>query len=136
MIKVYFDGAAWLWKKAGYGYVIKDGDTWIMQDYGVVPCEPKKSTSNVAEHYALYKALEWLEKNGYANKEILVNGDSKMVISQMFRGWRCRDVNLPYYPFFVMNLGIQAKFSNLKGKLLPREMNEQADELSKLGLRS
>jgi ribonuclease HI len=136
MIEVYFDGAAWLWKKAGYGLVIKRGSTWLFSDFGAVPCEPQRSTCNVAEHYALYKALSWLLANGYKDEEIVVRGDSKLVISQLFRGWKCRDPRLPYFPYMVANKELAAQFSNLKGKLIPRTMNTQADDLSKQGIRS
>jgi ribonuclease HI len=136
MIEVYFDGAAWLWKKAGYGLVIKRGDVWLHQDYGAVPSTPETSTCNVAEHYALYKALAWLLANGYANEHIVVRGDSKLVISQLFRGWKCSDPQLPYYPYMVASKELAAQFQSMKGKLIPREQNHYTDGLSKRGLRS
>lgn len=135
MIKVYFDGAAWLWKKAGYGYLVKKGEQWLTQDYGLVPCEPNKATCNIAEHYALNRALTWLKENGHTEDKIEIFGDSKMVISQIFRGWKCRDNNLPYYIYFAENKELIKEFENAKGRLLPREKNEEADALSKLGLR-
>jgi len=133
-IQVYFDGAAWLWKKCGYGLIIKQGDTWLHSEYGRVPVDEAQSTCNVAEHYALNRALVWLLKNGYENEETVVYGDSKLVISQMFRGWQCRDQKLPYAFLFRDNKALVPVFSNISGKLLPREKNKQADELSKLGI--
>lgn len=134
-LDVYFDGACWLWKKAGFGFIVKQGDIWVHNDYGAVPCTPQTATNNVAEHYAAYRALKWLLDSGYAHEEIVLQGDSKMVVSQLFRGWRCRDTSLPYYPYMEANKQLLAEFTNIRGKLLPREHNQHTDDLSKKGIR-
>jgi len=133
-IEVYFDGAAYLWKKAGYGFVVKEGRSSLTSAYGAVPCSPQTSTCNVAEHYALYKALLWLIENNLAHEKVIVLGDSQLVFFQLFRGWKCRSPRLPYYPYMVANKNLLGRFKTIKGRLLPRAQNGRADKLSKKGL--
>jgi ribonuclease HI len=135
IIEVHFDGAAWQRERASYGFSIKEGNRWLHSDFGRVPCEAENATNSVAEHYALYKALKWLLEQKMEGKVIVIKGDSKMVISQIFRGWKCRDFRLPYYPYMVANKELVRRFADIKGKLIPREKNGQCDSLSKEGLR-
>lgn len=130
-IEVYFDGAANLREKAGYGFLVKINGKKVKQ-YGRVECDSMDSTCNVAEHYALMKALEWLIKKDHLDN-ILIYGDSKMVISQIFSGWKARSKH-PYYPFYAKNMELIKNFNNIKGHHIMREYNSEADELSKLGL--
>jgi probable phosphoglycerate mutase len=134
-INVYFDGAANLREKCGYGFLIKDGETWITSDYGNVPVEKERATCNVAEHYALLQALKWLVENDYTKDRIDVYGDSKLVINQIFGHWRIRNRDLPYADYCLQNMEILKKFENIKGSWIPREKNRKADELSKLGIK-
>lgn len=134
-IKVFFDGAAILWKKCGYGFIIKENDIWLHSDYGRVPVPENKATCNVAEHYALLKAFKWLIANDYTKDDIYVHGDSNLVINQVFGTWRISKKNLPYVEFCIENVQTIKKFENINGFWIPREKNEQADELSKLSIK-
>ncbi len=134
-VEVHFDGAAHLWQKCAYGFVIEKDGKRIGDGHGKVPVKPFEATCNVAEHYALLKALEWLEKNGYKDEKIIVFGDSKMVINQIFGSWKCKYKNAPYYPFFIENIKMKNIFSKISGQHIPREWNSATDNLSKLGLR-
>lgn len=135
-IEVFFDGACHLWEKAGYGYWVRENGKMIHSGYGRLNVLPDRSTSNAAEHCALGMALKWLIENKLQEEDIVVFGDSKLVISQMFRGWRCRDESLPYVPFMQENKLLLQHFIDIRGKLIPRRYNEQADVLSKKGIRS
>lgn len=134
MIKVYFDGACILREKGGWGYCIYKDDNYIMQDYGSIV--DKNATSNQAEHKALCEALKKLKEMNLKDEKIIIFGDSKLVISQIFRNWKIRDFSLPYVEFCLKNKELIKEFSNIKGKLIPRKLNEEADRLSKLGLNS
>jgi ribonuclease HI len=134
-IEVHFDGAAHLWRKCAYGFTIEKDGKRIGDGHGKVPVHAFQATCNVAEHYALLQALEWLEKNGHKDDKIIVFGDSKMVINQIFGSWKCKHQNAPYYPFFLENIKMKKIFSEITGKHIPREWNSATDDLSKLGLR-
>ena len=137
-IIIHIDGAAWLWRRAGWGFhAYEEGRGFLTSDHGRVPCEPKRSTSNAAEYYALRKALEWAKEAGLANELIIIKSDSKLVISQLFRGWRCRDRSLPYVEHMeaVQHMLMFEFNGRVTGKLIPREHNRHADELAKAGIR-
>jgi ribonuclease HI len=42
------------------------------------------STNNVAEYTGLIKALEWLLAHSYENQNIIVRGDSQLVIRHIY----------------------------------------------------
>lgn len=129
MIKIYFDGGCTINPGgiATFGVIIKQGDKWLWQTSGTL--DETDTSSNVAEYAALITGLEWLLDNGYQGEELKVIGDSKLVISQMFRGWRIKNGAYVKYATYCKMLVEQFFFSS--GKLIPREQNEQADELTR-----
>lgn len=135
MIKVNFDGACILREKGGYGFSISNEDFTIHKGFGKVIVSKENCTNNVAEHEALRQAFLWLLENELQDEEIKVFGDSKMVVNQIFGSWKAKG-DKPYKPFYLENMKLKAKFSNIQGKWIPREENELADELSNLGLNS
>lgn len=131
MIEIWIDGACEPINPGGtggWGSYVKKGDEVWWEGSGVIPASPETS-NNVAEYMALLKTLEWALNLELKDEEILIQSDSKLVINQMFGTWRIKD------GFYVLT-AIQAKellkkFSNIKGKWVPREANQKADELSK-----
>lgn len=134
-LTVHFDGAANLGERAGWGFIVKQGKSWLHQDYGRVPCNPKKATCNTAEHYALGQALLWLHINEHHKYQINVFGDSKLVIKQMQGKWRVKDKTKPYASYADQNLTYLPHFQHIRFRYVPREQNEDADHLSQLGKR-
>src|SRR5919198_5990551 len=95
IIEVYFDGLCQPYNPGGiacYAFVIKEFSGGrshekkhtIHSDYGLA-AEPftDDATNNVAEYTAIIKALEWLLENNYNNQEIVIRGDSQLVINQI-----------------------------------------------------
>jgi ribonuclease HI len=135
MIVVHFDGAAKLKEKCAYGYVIEKGESILAMSWGRVPCFSEESTCNVAEHYALGMAMQYLITNNLHDQPVVFIGDSKLVISQVFRGWEIKNHKAPYAKYCIENLGMLRLFLNAKGKLVPRRLNKRADRLSKKGMK-
>ena len=130
MYKLYFDGSC-LKNPGGIsssGCVLyKDKDKiWSTH----ITLEEKNTSSNVAEYAGLIIGLLYLLNEELGNEEITVIGDSKLVISQMFRGWKVKKGAYVKYAHYAHEL--VDKFSNIKGKLIPRDLNEEADHMSKI----
>ncbi len=137
-IVLHFDGLCEPKNPGGiatYGFVAQYED-------GAVICEGKgvaavgmwgeRATNNVAEYIALIKALECLLERGLAGSEVLVRGDSQLVIRQLKGEYKVRSPNIkPLYE--------KAKelLKNFKATLewVPRDLNKRADALSREAFR-
>lgn len=140
-ITVYFDGACEPINPGGtaaYGVVIVKGEEELFRESKVfIPQKgkEKETSNNVAEYSGFLKALQWLYENGYKDEEILVRGDSQLVIYQNWidprynHKWRVR--RGLYIPICREAQKILKLFSNISGEWIPREENNLADELSK-----
>lgn len=145
-INIYFDGASrGNPGPAGCGWVIQLPTSKESTSKEPTSKEPDTSgycyhgdynTNNEAEYTALLKALEDLEAvlimSTTTAKNILIMGDSKLVIEQVSCRWKLNAVNLK--PIFD---NIQRKLASLRKegykidiKWIPREMNGLADKLS------
>jgi ribonuclease HI len=137
MIKMFFDGSCNPNPKGviGTGFIVKDGDNIIGYNATRVKANPNNSC-NVAEYMALIDGMKFMLNNGHKDSEILVLGDSKMVIDQMIErvgnrsGRGKQNSKALYFPFYLLALEELAKFSNIKFKWIPREENCEADKLS------
>ena len=88
------------------------------------------STNNEAEYAGLILGLEKaLEMN---IKNLLVNGDSQLVIHQMTGKYRCNSPNL--IPLFQTAKKLEQKFENIKFEHLLRNLNHRADELANIAI--
>ena len=130
MIELYFDGGCGPKNPGGiatFGFhVQKDGKT-IYSAHGIM--EEEKTSNNVAEYGALIMGLLYLLNNDYADQQIKVIGDSKLVISQMFRHWKIKKGLYTKYALYARDLLVH--FSNIEGKLVPRRYNSHADSLTR-----
>jgi ribonuclease HI len=133
-----FDGSCWPnpGGKAGYGYVIHDGDV-IHTDSGIIGTGPEFS-NNYAEFFALHKALEKiyeiLANESFPKTSIRVYGDSKLVINIMNRKWKVQTDKLYYPAKLEASLSQDSLFIKkveIKYIWVPREKNTEADILSK-----
>jgi ribonuclease HI len=61
------------------------------------------STNNIAEYTAIIKVLEWLHDNNFENENILIKGDSLLVINQIEQNFEVRAPNIiPLYRSYVI----------------------------------
>ena len=130
MYKLYFDGSC-LKNPGGIstgGYVLYKDKNRVSD--GSATIKAGNTSSNVAEYVGLILGLLHLLSEEFQDEEIQVIGDSKLVISQMFRGWKIKKG--AYIPYAEVTKLILPRFSNIRGKLIPREQNEEADHMSRI----
>jgi len=130
MIEVYFDGLCEPFNPGGvgcYGYAIYQNGITIKKGARAIG-EGNGITNNVAEYSALKRAIEWTIEQGIED-EIVVKGDSMLVINQMKGIWHIKSETSRRYVSTIREL--------LKGKKvrfvwIPREQNSEADMLSRV----
>lgn len=145
-IDIYFDGACHNEQDKncpmGLGIAVFVGGQY-QEDLSraiLVENHETDGTSNIAEWLALCEAMKIAEDlrityNKQNLKQIKINvfGDSKLIVNQFNLIWRINEEK--FKPYFS-----QARACNATAKVgeliwIPREKNQKADELSKLGLR-
>ena len=84
---------------------------------------PGMVTNNEAEYMGLIAGLKYLQS--LKIEEVQVEGDSKLVIEQLFGSWQCKHPRLKPYYQTVKELLKGFKFVN--GRWIPREKNDIAD---------
>lgn len=84
---------------------------------------PGKRTNNQAEYLGLIAGLRMAIAMGIT--ELQVEGDSKLVIEQLFGNWQCKHPVLKKYYQTAKELLKQFHFIN--GRWIPREQNKEAD---------
>ncbi len=130
MITIYFDGLCEPINPGGvaaYGYVIYQGEKAIKRGARVIG-EGKGMTNNVAEYSALKRAIEWLKEQGIED-EILIKGDSMLVINQMKGDWQIKSQTSRR---FIPKIRELLKGKKTKFIWIPREENGEADMLSRV----
>ncbi len=128
---LYFDGACKPTnpgKYACFGWVLKDttGKTRATGRGLLVPTE--KITNNVAEYGALEEGLKYVIKSGLVIPRLLCLGDSRLVVMTVAGEWRAKKAHL-----LLMRDRVRVLLKGLiswEMKWIPREENEEADELS------
>jgi ribonuclease HI len=131
----YFDGACEPINPGGtasYGAVIYEDDekVWECSEiYGT----GKLMSNNVAEYAALIAVLEWFADHELLDAEIIVRGDSKLVIEQMFGSWKIKSGL--YTELAHKARELLTKFAKIQGEWISRDRNEVADRLSKEALK-
>jgi len=130
-VVVHFDGACQPPGSegvAGWGFVI-DGPGLHYEDFGLAtrPYSPH-STNNVAEYVGAIRALEQLRSIGYSG-DVVVEGDSQLVIRQMNGEYEVRKEHLKAYHEWLRRLA--EGFVKVEFRWVPREENTLADALSK-----
>jgi ribonuclease HI len=113
---------------AGWGFVV-EGPGIQFEDCGLAtrPYSPH-STNNVAEYVGAIRALEDLHSRGYSG-EVIVEGDSQLVIRQMNGDYQVKAEHLKAYHDRLAQLA--GCFAHVEFRWIPREDNMRADALSK-----
>lgn len=128
-IEVWFDGACEPVNPGGHGSwgaVVRVNGVSVWQDGGYCGSGSKIS-NNVAEYQGLIAAVtKAIDFDG----DIVVRGDSKLVIMQMQGKWKARGgLYLPFYEEAKALVNEHRK--RLKFQWVPRDENAVCDELSK-----
>jgi len=82
-------------------------------------------TCNVAEYLGLIAGLRLAAEMGV--RTLIVEGDSKLVIEQVFGNWECRHPRLRALCSLARQL--KTAFETVDGRWIPRERNGEADAL-------
>ena len=128
MITIYFDGLCRPKNPGGvatYGYVVYQDGKKVKSGNGVIG-SGAGMTNNVAEYSALKRAAEWVSQNG-GDDEIVIKGDSQLVIHQMNGTWQIKSETSKKFVPEIRRLleGRKTRFI-----WIPREQNIEADLLS------
>lgn len=134
MIEIYTDGLAEPNPGVGtYGYVIyKDGKK-ILARHGFAG-DPV--TNNYAEYRGLIEALRGSSE--FADAEIIVHSDSKLLINQMAGEWKVSKKAFKstepgsYVEKYLEAEELATRFTKLRFVWIPREENSEADHLSRV----
>lgn len=134
MIEAYFDGCC---EPVNPGGTAAFGAVIFKDQQRVWECsrlftESNDTSNNVAEYCGFLAIVEELLRRGWQEQPILVRGDSKLVIKQIFGTWRIRQG--AYVPYAQKAKRLLRKFPYLTGEWIPREQNGMADQLSKAEL--
>jgi ribonuclease HI len=126
--KLYFDGCS---KgnpgKAGAGAVIYKNN---MEIFSISIFVGEKETNNVAEYTGLLIGLKEAVKLGI--KDLVVNGDSQLVIKQMKGEYQVKAPNL--IKLFAEAKQLEKEFEKMTFNHVYRTENKRADQLSNEGL--
>lgn len=133
-IIAYFDGACEPnpGGTAAFGAVVlrDNKPTWHCSELYQPPLGRADETSNnVVEYSGLLAILEYLLDRQLNLFPIVVRGDSKLVIEQMFGTWTIR--RGLYVSIALKAKSLLNRFPLITGEWIPRERNGVADELSK-----
>ena len=90
-------------------------------------------SNNVAEYAGLIAVLERFIEQELCDAEIVVKGDSMLVINQMFGTWKIK--NGLYTPLAKQARELLGGFTTIKGEWIQRDRNDVADGLSKAALK-
>lgn len=82
-------------------------------------------TNNQAEYLALLLGMEKAQKLGIKQAECYL--DSKLVVEQVNRNFKIKDVQLGF--LFVKVWNLSQKFEKITFSYIPREKNKEADRL-------
>lgn len=132
---VYFDGLCEPKNPGGvatYGMLIqKDGET-VLEDFGLAEAEPwtDEASNNVAEYSAVLRALEWLDKNKKHDAKIVLRGDSKLIVNQLQGKYKVKSLRIVELHHKAKLL--LSKFKNLEIEWVDRNLNQDADRLSRI----
>lgn len=132
MLIGYFDGSCVPVNPGGImgiGALICENTTKLWELSFKIPAAPD-NTNNIAEYLAVINLLEYLISEDLTQKEILIRGDSMLVVSQMNLKWRIKHGLYTKYAYKAKDL--LNEFKNLKFEWIPREENNEADLLSNL----
>lgn len=140
MIEIYFDGACEPINPGGtasYGYLIKKDDKVVAKESKIIG-SGKGMTNNVAEYTGLIEAVKVVYSLDIEDK-LMIYGDSNIVCYTIAKKWGWTKKKTAWNPHRNaphLKMLLQEALSLLKNfeheiKWIPREENQQADELSK-----
>lgn len=112
---------------SGSGAVIYELEKEIWADYLFIG---EKETNNIAEYNGLIMGLEQASKLNIKN--LIVQGDSLLVINQMTGLYKCKSENL--VGLYNKSKDLERNFDKIEYCHIYRNKNKRADELSNIAV--
>lgn len=134
-VVVHFDGSC---DPGGYGTggcIIREPDGTCLFFGSMRFGKSTSMTNNVAEYTALGHALRWMldhRSDLPENLNLLILGDSKLVIEQISGRWKCKKDHLIKLRDRCLEILQDLKLTTWRAQWIPREQNEDADGLARL----
>lgn len=110
-----------------YGYAIYNDNNASVTGYGCIG----RGTNNFAEYTAAIKTLK--KAIELKIESLILKGDSMLVINQLRGVWEVRSPNI--LPIWERAARMARKFQTIKFEWIPRELNVEADTLSRIAYR-
>lgn len=134
-VEGWFDGAVEPVNPGGhgsYGALVKVNGKRVWEaaeyiGYGVLV------SSNVAEYHGAIACMRQILSLELADAAITLRGDSMLVIKQLNGLWRVKGGL--YVPYYREAVKLRAELAHMQLEWVPRNLNAEADELSKRALR-
>jgi ribonuclease HI len=138
LIEIYTDGLAEPTNPGigAYGFVVYRDGKELKRGHGF---DGDPVSNNHAEYAGLVEALNSV--TAFADEEIVVKSDSKMLVNQMAGRWKVSkkaynsEAEGTYVDKYLEAREVARKFSKLTFVWVPREENSEADELSRVAYR-
>ena len=111
----------------GSGYVIYKDNEIIKEGHKMVS---EENTNNYAEYMALILGLEYAVENNI--QDLLILGDSKLVINQVNGIFQCKSENL--VPLYNKVKTFLSKLKEYKCEHILRDKNKVADKLANIAM--
>lgn len=131
MIIAYVDGLCEPANPGGvacWGYVVYKDGVKLLEGRGVIG-EGKGMSNNLAEYTALKEVLLRLKERGLHSEDVAVRSDSRLLVNQMTGCWEAHGGL--YYPAYIEAVRLAQLFPKVRFAWIPREMNAEADGLSR-----
>jgi ribonuclease HI len=128
MIVAYIDGGSrGNPGPAGYGARIEAPDGTVLAElHGGLGI----ATNNIAEYNGLLAALQWAVDHG--RSRVRIRADSELLVKQMRGEYKVKNPGLQ--PLYVRARLLVASLDEVVFEHVRRELNEEADRLSNLGM--
>lgn len=132
-MQLYFDGLCEPINPGGvatYGFVVYEKRKKVKEGCGLVGAGMlgDNVSNNVAEYTAIIKGMESILASGLCGK-LEVRGDSQLAIRQLLGLYAVRAPRL--LPLHNRVLELKKSFEAVAFKWIPRDLNEEADALSR-----
>lgn len=142
MIEINFDGACGPFNPGGtasYGYVIKRSGKVLVKNSKIIG-SGDGMTNNVAEYIGLLEAIKAIYQLHIEKEKVIIHGDSNLVCYTIGKKWGWKNKkkgiwdphkNFPHLKAIVDQIMPLLKNLDYVIKWIPREENQEADDLSK-----
>lgn len=133
---VFTDGSADNYIKSGiqYSYIIyQKGEVFAKNSIFNEDLPKRERTNNTSECLGVVEACKFLIENRLNESKVIFLSDSTFIIDYLMDlDWDRLNPELGYYNSSLELRSLLKEFKKIKKSWIPRELNQEADKLSKL----